>query len=667
MARQKKNSADSRRPRRRRFHAITEYNTMYKSYPLSKNESFKPTGCLTTEGGIMNGTTTHRDDFKTYKIDKPTPIYRNDQIETNIGDMDLRTSYDSEYSVKQIDPNRFVRQNERKPLVSPAKFSGDPTYKADYRKWEVGRREVFKAPDEYKPSKDPLENTTTFRRDFQAKKTTPVKSMKPEQKVDQSDEPIDTNTSHRLDYVVHPIPPKHVREKPQYTRNTVQMDAMTTSKHDYTEKKANKMGSCRPSQEPMKSEDPFIDATTNKSDYQKWHVTLPKLHQAEVYQQPVGEMDTLTTSKRDFPPRRVDRVVAKKPSSDNKMMVGAFYDQTNYKEDFRNWEGHSREIGVDPSRKPYEQPTELFGGETNYQTNYKKKQAKPRHNFAPKQTLKEEEEFHGETSYNEEYSQKKLKSSDRSKKKLRPDHQIMQSSSTLPKIESMTTSKRDYTSKQITKQSSFKPSHEPLHSGEPFDGQTTNKSDYTQHVVRLPKLHEAEVYSKPEGTMEMETTFSRDFPPRKLEKIVMAKPPTRAKTDVGVFDSTTNYSNDFQKYESHQPVKATNPSRKPYTEPEEPFAKSSSYQREYDRKPISVRKAIVPKANELTNTNDTFDTNTLYKNEFIHRKSQKRTSMKPLGYGGFVMEYGENEVESSILPDTPNATTPPVPAQVVVA
>ncbi|XP_070543151.1 uncharacterized protein [Ptychodera flava] len=657
-----------RRGRRRRFKGITEYNSTYKVHDITaKRDGIRPVGNLVSNAGTMEDTTVQRQDYVTHPIEKVQPVRRSGQIKAQDGEMDLRTSYDSDFTGKKATPVKFIKPSDAILVKTPPKFNANPTYRDDYQEWVVSKREVAKAPDEYIPPTQPLQNETTFKTEFQPKTVAPRKSKKPVQELAKSDQPMEDKSSHQLDYITHPLPPRFKKEKEVYRMSSSKVETMTTSRRDYTPKKDGKQKSCKPIENPVNDGQPFDDATTAKTDFQKWEVKLPVLHQPERYIKPVGEIDTLTTSRRDFPPRKTERVVVVKRQDHDIVEVGPFHDVTNYKQDYKKWEEHVPERGMDPSRKPYEKPTQTFGGATNYQADYHKKDLSPRENYAPKPKERESGEFYGSTGYKDEFIARKVSGKVQKTRKLSDHYKVR---TVLPKIESMTTQKHDYTTKELTKTRSCKPPQEPLNTKEPFDDKTTCKQDYKQWVVELPKLHQAEIYIKPPGKMDLQTTMQKDFPPRKAEKVSLMKPPSNTVDHAVPFHGMTSYNNSYQPYEGHVPEKGANPSKKPYQKPEEVFTTTTSYGDNFERKVTTRRQAIRPK--EMTkDTNEAFESHTIYRNEFLPRKTQKRSPINPLKYSNYIMDYIDDSEDDSDVVTKSSAVatekafkTPPTTTQI---
>lgn len=71
---------------------------------------------------------------------------------------------------------------------------------------------------------------------YKAHPMSPVQSCKPAAQAVKSDGPISDKTTHRLDYVPHPLEKPHVHQQASYKQPEGDIDATTMYQKDYTEK-----------------------------------------------------------------------------------------------------------------------------------------------------------------------------------------------------------------------------------------------------------------------------------------------------------------------------------------------------------------------------------------------------------------------------------------------
>ncbi|XP_070543410.1 stabilizer of axonemal microtubules 2-like [Ptychodera flava] len=381
---------------------LSEYANKYKGYPgAARRDNFKPKEEMIKGAGPMDGTTTHKKDFIPHPFERPY-VHQGEEYQPLPGDMDMLTSYTRDYPGKRAIPAKSAKnlQTRKVPLD---KFEADPTYKTDYRKWDIPARDLAKGHHVYRPPSAPFEGQTTFQRDFQPKRVPLTQSMRPNETAAQSDTPFDDRTSHRLAYVAHPHQPRFVRTPENYKQNPNRFDGLTTHKRDFIEKQAPKPESFKPSQAPLHSDHPFDDGTTFRRDYKAWEVRPPQVHVPDEWVKPKGDIDTLTTFRRDYPAHHIQPSKAARPPSRSKFESGPFDDRTNYKTDFRPWDSRPDMRG-DPSRKPYERPSVPFEGLSNYQMHYVPKAAPPPRSFAPDRGAQTSDTpFDDRTMYKSEY------------------------------------------------------------------------------------------------------------------------------------------------------------------------------------------------------------------------------------------------------------------------
>jgi len=81
---------------------------------------------------------------------------------------------------------------------------------ADYREWEVQRRERVKADTSYRPSSAQFEGTSNYTTDYIPHPGAPRQSMKPNEAAKMSEQPFEDATDYRQSYVKYPLPPREV-------------------------------------------------------------------------------------------------------------------------------------------------------------------------------------------------------------------------------------------------------------------------------------------------------------------------------------------------------------------------------------------------------------------------------------------------------------------------
>jgi len=238
---------------------------------------------------------------------------------------------------------------------------------ADYRQWEVQRREKVTADNTYRPSSAQFEGISNYQTDYVPRHSAPRQSMKPNEGAKMSDQPFEDATDYRQSYVKYALPPREVKEKTVWEPNTAKLDDLSIHRRDYTPKEVGKQALCKPDAKPFQSAAPFDGDTTQKVDFIEWPTERIKLHERERYQKPEGDMQLDTTTHVDYTRKPLERVVLVRPA-DGRRIAGKFDGTTNYQVEYRKWDPTDRSR---PAPKEAYSPNEApFEGLATYQRDY---------------------------------------------------------------------------------------------------------------------------------------------------------------------------------------------------------------------------------------------------------------------------------------------------------
>ena len=160
--------------------------------------------------------------------------------------------------------------------------------------------------------------------------------MKPPAVAFKSDDPIESQTLHKMYYVPHQLEARFKKEKETYNPPSIPMDGTTTFQTDFRGKKAPPAESMRPAQSAFQSKDPLSTSSEFRDQFIAWPVHRPERHEALKYVPPQGTMDLQSTQRLDF------RSVNGKPALPVKPAVKLakshpFEGTTNYSNDFKRW------------------------------------------------------------------------------------------------------------------------------------------------------------------------------------------------------------------------------------------------------------------------------------------------------------------------------------------
>ncbi|KAL3866064.1 hypothetical protein ACJMK2_043405 [Sinanodonta woodiana] len=349
--------------------------------------------------------TTHRIDYRKWQVEKPH-VHAPEQYTKPLGEMEHVTSYKQEYTPKHTSPVKAIR-HDGMPLA-PGKFEGEPTYKADYRKWDLGVRPgPYGEKAAWHPPEAPFMDETTMKHDYTNHPMAARESFRPLENTLKSDVPFDDKTRYREDYIKHPLQEKYFHEKEQYKPSNAPMENETTFKRDYRGQQGDKSKSFKPDSQAFQSHEPFDDDTTHRIDYRKWPVEKPYARALSQYVKPVGLMDTMTTHKSSYTEKPIERIVARRPGTSSMTRSAPFDGITSYLTDYRKW-------GLGDRNKPliraeYVPNMAPFEGLSSYKMHYVPHELSKSHSYRPDGTaFKSDAHFDDLTMYRTDYTPKRI-------------------------------------------------------------------------------------------------------------------------------------------------------------------------------------------------------------------------------------------------------------------
>jgi hypothetical protein len=349
----------------------------------------------------MDDKTTHRVDYIEHPLGERF-VHQGERYVAPQGELDTMTNYTKDYTRKPMETVKPIRQLEGPKILG--KFEGQPTYAADYRKWDPQQRELIKADNHYSPPTAPFDDKTNYNTDFIPKQQAPRESMRPNEAALRSDMPFDDATEHNQKFVRHPLQAREPRKEVSYEPNTAPLDDLTTNRRDFTPKELGKAVSFKPENNAYQSTTPFDGSTTHNADYVKWQLERPQARDPQIYQKPPGEMDMLTTTHSDYTKKPLDRQLAKRPQEAVRT-PGKFDDTTNYKSEYLKWGPGER---AQPMAQPVYQPNDApFDGIPTYQRDYVPKKGEMARSLKPIDTpYRSLAPMDDATEYNKEYIKK---------------------------------------------------------------------------------------------------------------------------------------------------------------------------------------------------------------------------------------------------------------------
>ncbi|XP_029646516.1 stabilizer of axonemal microtubules 2-like [Octopus sinensis] len=379
---------------------VTEYSARYTEHELGKVESFRPKHAPLPDGK-MECKSIQREDFQPYQLEKkwvrPQEIWQKPP-----GTIDNLTSYNITYTGRQSAPVRPIRHD--KLTLSVGKFEGEPTYRADYKKWDKIPSKKYGPVYSWSPPTQKLANESTFTRDFKYNYEPPRKSMRPEI-LSKIEPPLEDKTGYREDYVAHSLPPKVLKEKQTYNLPAVPLDCLTTSRHDYQGQSGPRTLSYKPKLTPVCAQEPFPDMTTFKQDFCEWPTEKRSIRQPTQYVKPPGKVEQNTVHKLTYKEFPVQHTTSYRPKTSHRPL-GNIESNTSYNTDYKRFDVPPVRISKKESYAPPEVP---FQGISTHQAHFIEHPRTQTKSFKPTSFQRTDEApLDDSTMYRNEYTPKEV-------------------------------------------------------------------------------------------------------------------------------------------------------------------------------------------------------------------------------------------------------------------
>ncbi|GAA28428.2 protein FAM154A [Clonorchis sinensis] len=142
----------------------------------------------------------------------------------------------------------------------------------------------------------------------------PVKSCKPAHRPIEAQGPMESDTTHRKDYVSHPldVQPSFKPER-TYEPPKVHFDGVSTYTKEYIPRQIERLPPVKPPTKRM-VEGKFTGEPTYKSDYVKWDLETRHPHVPEAYKPPTEPFKGVATYTTDYVPHEMSPTQSCKPS-----------------------------------------------------------------------------------------------------------------------------------------------------------------------------------------------------------------------------------------------------------------------------------------------------------------------------------------------------------------
>lgn len=332
---------------------------------------------------------------------------------------------------------------------------------------------------------------------------------KPVQQTAAADGSLDDKTTHRLDYVKHPMEKPYVHPKENYKTPDGEMEMSTNYSQDFTKKKLEQVKPIR-HQEQAKALGKFDGEPTYAADYRTWEVTPhQKVGPKGVYQPPTDPFGGNSNYKSDYQSYSgAARRQTMKPKEQPRVSDQPFDDATEHRQSYIK---HPLESGLAKSpnrnRPAYQPNTAPFDDMSSYRMEYTQKdvsagkQVSCRPDPSP---YKSEAPFEGGTTNRADYVGRQ---GERVKRREQAPYEKPAGD-----MDMTTTSNLDYTRKQLEPQQPIKPSYSRHLPVAKFDATTNYKTEYLQWSPgERPQPMKKDQYAPNDAPFEGQPTYRRDY------------------------------------------------------------------------------------------------------------------------------------------------------------
>mmetsp|Transcript_20059 Transcript_20059/g.55839 ORF Transcript_20059/g.55839 Transcript_20059/m.55839 type:complete len:548 (-) Transcript_20059:407-2050(-) len=402
------------------------------------------------------------------------------------------------------------------------------------------------------------------------------------------------DTTYRENYVEKEIPRETARPRePLFKDPTFPFDGTTTMNADYKPFQVQREGPIRPANTIMKDNAPFSGDSMYKADYGPKEAKYERVRPRNAYQPNPEPFDGTTTQKTDYQARGVPAPPPPATKASNfPVSPGPFEGTSVYKDTYQRWPASKREPA--PAAKASNiMSGGSFDGTTMYRTNYVPMEIGKREACRPQDANPQVGPRHYDEIPSSEY-------------------------------------KSTFVGKDVPSPMprSVRPAHFQQPSA-PFDGTTTNKTDFVPYQVPAegaraarpqPALHVEKQPFQGQSTYR-DTFIPRDAPYRRV------KPDNSFQPNPARFDDTTTHKTTFVPFA----VPATRGPLAPQStldKEKHPFEGQTTYKDDYRKMPGGLRAdRKITKGGQFES--GPFDGTTTYRRDFDEKEIPRQPARRP--------------------------------------
>uniref|UniRef100_A0A2K5NRS4 Stabilizer of axonemal microtubules 2 n=1 Tax=Cercocebus atys TaxID=9531 RepID=A0A2K5NRS4_CERAT len=288
-------------------------------------------------------------DYHPYEIVKQ-PHHVPEEYKPKQEKIDLGTTYKRDFNSFKVQPVAIVRPLERQQ-VKKGRLDTVPTYKDDYRAYDLHKSELYKPEQTFHPPTD----------DFVPQEIKPRQIFETSSVVKRSTAPFNGITSHRLDYIPHQLELKFERPKEVCKPTDQRFEDLTTHQYDFQGLIGETAKICRPVHTRVTQNDRFEGSTEFHECFQPWEIPPPEVKK-------VPDMLFNITSHLNYVPYQANCVVPIRPVSHRRSNNFPFQGKSTMKEVFPAWENCHQ--GLIKKQEQIPNPSGKFDGLSTFRSHY---------------------------------------------------------------------------------------------------------------------------------------------------------------------------------------------------------------------------------------------------------------------------------------------------------
>lgn len=319
----------------------------------------------------------------------------------------------------------------------------------------------------------------------------------------------------------------------------------------------------------------------------------PAKRAPDKYKKPAGKVDGESTYRHDYPGKMVPPAASAKPAVTFVAHGRPFDNTTDYQDTYKEWDLKS---AYRNTLKPDHKPVGLSGkmdGKTTFQTDY------PGY-YLPRRTIIRppgsgikvpSAPMEKDTTTRLDYTKKDIEPRKPAKPMERPW--------TSGTFNGITTFQHDYEYRGGKPPDSFKPKEEMMKSG-PFEGDTSYGTAYKKWEIPKRQARGKEMYNPPAARMDGITTFQHDYPDHgEIAPALSAKPIAQTVASGQPFDDKTTHREAYKAWDVGPVDRAgqTDTYLPPTTKFEGESTTHADYKGKYAPRALPVRQ-VVPSRSE---------------------------------------------------------------------